>query len=129
VIPPVPPDTEHSTWKLVAALKAVPEPGAVSAELIKRAEAGHYHDYLSPLALPELALVSELGALANHPSRAGLPSRRALMAIRQRVIDGEFDASKAESDAWARSPDGRAAMRALLGDGPLTDPRATRRGR
>jgi len=127
VIPPVPPDTEHSTWRLVAALRAVPEPGAVPEALIQRAEAGHYHDYLSPLALPELALVNELGALANHPSRARLPSGLALMGIRQRVIDGEFDATKAESDAWARSPDGRAAMAALMGDGPLTDPRATRR--
>jgi hypothetical protein len=30
------------------------------------------------------------------------------------LIDGEFDATKAESDAWARSPDGQAAFAGLL---------------
>ncbi len=115
MIAPVPPDSQHSTWKLVAALQAVPEPGTVPAAMIARAEAGYYHDYLSPLALPELALVEELRQMANHPSRAGLPSRDALLAIRRRVVDGEFDASKAESDAWARTPEGRAAFAALMG--------------
>jgi hypothetical protein len=33
------------------------------------------------------------------------------------VIDGEFDATKAESDAWARSPDGQAAFAGLLKGG------------
>jgi hypothetical protein len=129
VIPPVPPDEVHTTTRLGKALREVPDPGAVPASMIQRAEAGYYHDYLSPLALPELALVAELRSLANHPSRAGLPSRRVLARIIDQVINGVFDASKAESDAWARSAEGQAAMRDLLGDGgPLTDPRVFRRG-
>jgi hypothetical protein len=39
----------------------------------------------------------------------------ALMGLRQRVIDGEFDASPAESDAWAASPEGRATLAELTG--------------
>jgi hypothetical protein len=114
VIAPVPPDTEHSTAKLVRALRAVPSPGAVPESMIARAERGYYHDYLSPLALPEMALAEELAAMIRHPSRAGLPSRRAIQAIRAGVLNGEFDASKAESDAWAASPEGQAAFASLL---------------
>jgi hypothetical protein len=114
MIPPVPPDTEHSTARLVRALRELPTL-AVPPAMIRRAEAGYYHDYLSPLTFPEMTLVNELGALANHPSRAGEVTRAALLALRQRVIDGEFDASTAESDAWARSPEGRAAFASLTG--------------
>jgi hypothetical protein len=113
VIAAVPPDDEHTTVKLARALRAVPDPG-VAESMIARAERGYYHDYLSPLALPELALVAELRAIANHPSRNGTRSRLVLLDIAQRVIDGEFDASKAESDAWAKSPEGRAAFASLV---------------
>ena len=113
MIAPVPPDDEHTTAKLVRALRELPTL-AVPPAMIRRAEAGYYHDYLSPLALPELALVAELGALANHPSRARTTAALALMGLRQRVIDGEFDASKAESDVWAKSPEGRAAFASLV---------------
>ena len=113
IIEPVPPDEEHTTRKLVRALEAVPAPG-VPAAMIDRASSGYYHDYLSPLALPEMALVAELGSLANHPSRARGLAGLAIMGIRQRVIDGEFDASKAESDKWARTPEGRAAFASLV---------------
>jgi hypothetical protein len=105
VIDPVPPDTEHTTAKLARALRELPTL-AVPPAMIRRAEAGYYHDYLSPLALPEVALVNELGALANQPGRAELAGL-ALLGLRQRVIDGEFDASAAESDAWAASPEGQ----------------------
>jgi hypothetical protein len=114
VIAPVPPDTEHSTARLVRALRELPTL-AVPPAMIRRAEAGYYHDYLSPLAMPEMALVNELGSLATHPSRRGTPASGALLALRQRVIDGEFDASRAESDAWARSPEGQAAFAELTG--------------
>jgi hypothetical protein len=112
MIDPVPPDTEHTTEKLARALRELGTL-AVPPALIRRAEAGHYHDFLSPLAFPEMELVNELTALANHPSRARRPAGLALMGLRQRVIDGEFDASKAESDAWARSPEGQATWAEL----------------
>jgi hypothetical protein len=54
--------------------------------------------------MPEHLLVHELRSLM-------LPTA---MALAERVIAGEFDATKEESDQWARSPEGRAAMRALV---------------
>ena len=112
MIDPVPPDTEHTTAKLARALRELGTL-AVPPAMIRRAEAGYYHDYLSPLALPEMALVNELGALANHPATGRTTVALALLGLRQRVIDGEFDASPAESDAWAASPEGQATFAEL----------------
>jgi hypothetical protein len=83
-------------------------------EMAAQAETGYYHDYLSPLDLPEVVLVNQLNieaiAQENDPDR-----QRAIMALRARVIDGDFDASQEESDAWANSPEGQAAFRKLIG--------------
>jgi len=65
-----------------------------------------------------MALANDLWMLANDSSRSRTAAGLALLGLRQRVIDGEFDASKAESDAWAASPEGRQAFRDLLGGGP-----------
>lgn len=81
--------------------------------MIDRAERGYYHDYLSPLAMPELALVSELRGLAAHPSLT-VSSRRLCLALADAVIRGEHDASPAEADEWAASPEGQATMAELL---------------
>jgi hypothetical protein len=64
---------------------------------------GYYHDFLSPLATPCIQLASDL-------AEAGTP---AALALRARHLNGEFDATKEESDAWARSPDGQAAFSQL----------------
>lgn len=66
-------------------------------EMAAKAAEGWYHDFLSPLATPELQLAADLAA-------AGTPEA---LALRQRVINGDFDASREESDAWARSPEGQ----------------------
>ena len=77
-----------------------------------KAAQGYYHDFLSPLPMPCQQLAADLKA-------AGTP---AALALLDRHLNGEFDASKEESDEWARSPDGQAAaadmtpeMRALFG--------------
>ena len=59
------------------------------------AEAGFYHDFLSPLAYPTTALLNDLRS-ANSP---------ASYALAQRVRDGEFDASQEEADEWAANPE------------------------
>ena len=51
---------------------------------------GYYHDYLSPLATPCLQLAQDLRA-------AGTP---AALALLDRHMAGEFDASKEEGDEW-----------------------------
>lgn len=75
----------------------------------KRAETGEFDDYADTYACPITQLHGELTA-------AGFTKFAA------RVANGEFDATKEESDEWARSPSGQAAakelppeMRKLLG--------------
>ncbi len=73
-------------------------------EMAAKAAAGQYHDYLSSLADPAMELDRDL-------VKAGTPEAK---AIRSRHHNGEFDASTAESDEWAKSFEGRSAMRQLL---------------
>jgi hypothetical protein len=73
-------------------------------EMAAKAATGYYHDYLSPLVTPRLQLASDL-------AKAGTP---AALALRARHINGEFDASKQESDDWAVSPEGRVAFNSLV---------------
>jgi hypothetical protein len=68
-----------------------------------KARSGYYHDYLSPIALPEMQLITDLGiAIQNSQDK-----KDQIMALRSRVINGDFDASDEESDAWAASADGQ----------------------
>jgi hypothetical protein len=73
-------------------------------EMAARAATGYYHDFLSPLPLPEMQLAYDLG-------RVGTPGATALC---ERVSNGEFDASIEESDAWAASAEGQEAFRGLM---------------
>jgi hypothetical protein len=75
----------------------------------KRAETGEFDDYADTYACPITQLHGELTA-------AGFTKFAA------RVANGEFDATKEESDEWARSPSGQdvakmlsPAMRKVLG--------------
>lgn len=72
-------------------------------EMADKAARGWYHDYLSPLDTPCLQLATDLAA-------AGTPEAKALLA---RHYNGEFDANREESDAWAASPEGQAAFAML----------------
>lgn len=103
----------HTTVKLAEALAAVP---GMPRDMVQKAIDGYYHDYLSPLAFPEIQLVTDLRELASLPT-TGPKARAALAAMVQRVIDGDFDATKEESDAWAASPEGQQAFQQLVDDG------------
>jgi hypothetical protein len=95
----------HTKDKLAEALMTV---GLIDMSL--RARDGYYHDFLSPLATPEMQLCADLMDMAIR-----LPDRRsAILAIRTKVIDGEFDASLEESDEWAASPEGQYAFSQLV---------------
>jgi hypothetical protein len=76
-----------------------------------KAATGYYHDFLSPLATPEMQLCSDLlhEAHFNKPANSD-----AIMALRKRVIDGDFDASTEESEEWARSDEGRETFGRLI---------------
>lgn len=69
-----------------------------------KAASGYYHDFLSPLATPCIQLANDLAAV-------GTP---AALALRDRHLNGEFDASFDESEAWAKGPEGQDAMRSLV---------------
>lgn len=66
----------------------------------KRAETGEFDDYADTHVCPITQLYTELMA-------AGFTKFAA------RVRDGEFDATKEESDEWARSPSGQEAAKNL----------------
>lgn len=104
--------SEHTTAKLASALSAIP---GVPREMIQRAIDGYYHDFLSPLTFPEIQLVSDLRDLAKLPATPRL-SRPLLRELAQAVIDGKYDASPEESEAWANSPEGRDIFRQLRDD-------------
>lgn len=89
----------HTTEKLAVELEKANLPN-----MAKKAREGYYHDYLSPLPAPCLQLESDLREIETPEA----------MAIRSRHLNGEFDATKEESDAWAESPDGKATFAELF---------------
>lgn len=88
--------------RLAKALEAANAPKA----MITAARAGCYDDYKSESAFPLTDLVRDLTAatkgLANHP-------RAVLLALAQRVRNGDFDATAEESEEWAASQTGEMA--------------------
>jgi hypothetical protein len=77
-----------------------------------KARSGYYHNFLSPLDLPEMQLINDLGiAMQSSPDK-----KDQIMALRARIIDGEFDASDEESEEWAASADGQETFRKLIKD-------------
>jgi hypothetical protein len=90
-------------------------------ELADKAATGYYHDYLSPLELPEIVLVNRLIIAATE---APAERAKAIHDLRQRVINGDFDASAEEAEEWAASPEGEATMRSIMGKHWATDPEA-----
>lgn len=99
----------ESSDKLADALAEIP---GVPPELVACARYGYYHDFQSPLAMPDVQLAADLGVMARSPGTpaAARPMYRALIA---RVKAGDFDATRAESDAWARSADGQVVFQSL----------------
>ena len=84
----------NSKEKLAQALEEVQKqgiPGSLTWNRIgimtKKAKEGYYSDYDSPLATPCIQLVKDLDSLG-------------LTELADRAKEGEFDATKEESDAW-----------------------------
>ena len=99
--------TAPTSEALALALEAAGAP----VEMVAKARANYYHDFMSPLAMPETQLIADA-------------REHGLADIVEGVLEGRWDASKAESDAWAASPEGQAAFRELVGGN-----RAQRRAR
>lgn len=91
--------------KLAAELRKIaavasPDHAAKYEAFAKRAETGEFDDYADTYACPITQIYTELTA-AGFTKFAG------------RVASGEFDATKEESDEWARSPSGQEAAKLL----------------
>lgn len=88
-----------SDAKLSAALRE-----AGLTELAARAHAGEFNEFFGEYAAPELLLADLL-------HKVGTP---AALAVRARLINGEFDAGVDESKEWGASAEGQDAMRRLV---------------
>jgi hypothetical protein len=80
--------------------RASPDNAAKYEAFAKRAATGEFDDYADTYTCPITQLHTEL-------KQAGFDKFAA------RVANGEFDATKEESDEWARSPSGQEAARML----------------
>jgi hypothetical protein len=72
-------------------------------DLADEAKRGMYHDFLTPLTFPKIELYMKL-------TRIGTPSA---IALRSRLVSGEFDASSEEAAQWLNSAEGAAAISVL----------------
>jgi hypothetical protein len=109
--PPDPPlPEEHTARKLGRALRAIP---GVPEQMITWAEGGYYHDFLSPLVFPEMTLHALLRGMARDPKYPE-SSRVQLAALDEALVRGEYDATREESDQWAKSDEGREVFRELV---------------
>lgn len=59
-------------------------------DLAAKAAAGYYNEFFGPLDTPIVQLVTDLQKAGAH-------------TLAKRVMNGEFDAGKDESDEWAKS--------------------------
>ena len=88
-----------TTEKLARALEELNDPAL--EPLIKRAREGYYDDYKTTIPTPLVQLAQDITVM-DHPKFV------------ERIKDGEFDATKEESDAWAKSEEGQAAFRSIM---------------
>jgi len=94
--PPEGDDEIHTTELLAKALEATLHPLGVGNDqrvvtMVKRARAGYYHDCLSKLDAPQAQLVVDLREVG-------------LNDLAVRAANGEFGDTKAEWEAWMRTP-------------------------
>lgn len=94
----------HSKDRLAAELRKIG-----LEEMAVKAESGYYHDYLSPLNMPELQLSMDL-------VEATMTGNKNANELRMRHHNGEFDATKEESDAFMETPEGQELLKRLLRD-------------
>lgn len=69
--------------------------------VIFRAKSDYYHDFFGEPALPEVELYNFFMATGH-------------IKLAERVKNGDFDATKEESDEWARSEEGQSIFKSIL---------------
>lgn len=81
-------ENQTSTKKLVAELEKCNLQGI--DKIIDRAKKNYYHDYKSSLTAPQVQLYEDLMQIGA-------------VEIANKVMQGEFDATRIESDEWMQS--------------------------
>lgn len=92
-----------STEKLLIELEKLSN-SIMKDALIKKAKEFKYHDYKSPDAMPITNLVNDLKRFYEHTKD------KTVLELIEKAKNGEFDATKEESDEWAHSTEGRETM-------------------
>ena len=88
--------TEPTSDRLARHLEAEGLP----ADMVEKARQGYYDDFKSPLAMPQMQLLTDLRAHGRDD-------------LTPAVIDGEWDSTPEESKEWAESFEGRSTMAEL----------------
>lgn len=81
-------------------------------EMARRARQGHFDDYFCPPDIDDgLNITRLIRQLESYRDTAlAVERREQVAAVIAAARNGEFDATKEESDEWARSPQGRQAF-------------------
>lgn len=87
-----------------------------AGELATKARAYHYDDFACPLeiddGMPQHRLLNDLH---NWVRTSPMVNESRLKEVCTAVINGEFDGTVAESEAWAKSPQGQKTFKDLMG--------------
>lgn len=103
-----------STQKLVSALEELNQSRNDSTldEIIDLARKEQFHDFQSPHTFSLMELGRRLKNIGYSDDDT----------IITRIKEGEFDATKEESQAWMNSPEGQDTLKELIGSAPAADP-------
>jgi hypothetical protein len=111
-------DEVHTTEKLAVRLEHIqrcvlsPDERALFVPMINQARAGYYHDYMSPIPMPDVQLVCDLRELNTRiPTPGGVHGM--IANLTSEVIDGKFEATLKEGEDWLLTDAGQAALASL----------------
>lgn len=108
----------HTNEKLAVRLEHIqrtvlkPDDRALFVPLINQARAGYYHDYMSPIPMPDVQLVCDLREL-NTKIETPVGVRGMINNLTSEVIDGKFEATLKEGEDWLLTDAGQAALASL----------------
>ena len=77
-------------------------------EMERKAREGYYDDYQSPLSTPKIKLVSDLRAEAKDHKDPVM--KFYIEKLADQVMQGEFNSTKEESEAWFEGRKGRSGL-------------------
>jgi hypothetical protein len=115
-------DEIHTNERLAVRIEHIqrcvldPDERALFVPLINQARAGYYHDYMSPIPMPDVQLVCDLRDLAARMGSAatrGSSVTGMINNLTSEVIDGKFEATVKEGEDWLLSDAGQAALAQL----------------